>query len=205
MIRATFLITETNFHKKYQWLSLILFLSCQSVIKRLIQIGADEDETRSRSGSTLRGSRSVPDVRGHSVNDNGTNGDAPSATASRYQKRDSTYNRPSLSALEKRMKENNPPSLPPPSPLYNNGSSFEFNNAAFDANDISDSDELESEDTESDVHPSPWTDIKLDDDDDDDEIAPPNILFGKVSAFSFNNPSTWGFGKQNGKADLKTK
>lgn len=103
------------------------------------------------------------------------------------------------------MKENNPPSLPPPSPLYNNGSSFEFNNAAFDANDISDSDELESEDTESDVQPSPWTDIKLDDDDDDDEIAPPNILFGKVSAFSFNNPSTWGFGKQNGKADLKTK
>ncbi|XP_054756697.2 uncharacterized protein LOC129262582 [Lytechinus pictus] len=167
------------------------------VIKRLIPIGV-EDETRSRSGSTLRASRSVPDIRSR-ANDISANGHAHGVVSGRYQKRDSTYGRPSLSALEKRMKENNPPPLPPPSPLYNNGNSFEFNNAAFDMNDTSDSDELESEDTESDVQPPAWTDIKLDDDDDDD-IAPPKSLFGTVSSFSFNNPSTWGFGKQNGKA-----
>ena len=93
------------------------------------------------------------------------------------------------------MKENNPPPLPPPSPKYDNGKSFEFNNAAFDMNDLSDSDELESEDTESDVQPAPWADIKLDDDEDDNGVAPPKILFGTVASFSFNNPSTWGFGK----------
>ena len=155
----------------------------------MVQIGAQLEPSRPLPPSTLRGA-SAFDRSSEEQTNHQTNGDTSSS--SRYKKREARGSRPSISVIEKRMKENNP-ALPPP--MTNGNNVFHFDNAAFNVNDVGDAEEPgEPDDVDNDLpEPGVWTEIKLEEDDDRD-IAPPKELFTTVSAFSFHNPSTWGFG-----------
>ena len=159
----------------------------------MVHIGAELEPARPPPPSTLRGASAFDRASGNQPNHH-TNGDA--ASSSIYKKREARGSRPSLSVIEKRMKENNP-ALPPP--ITNGNNIFHFDNAAFNIQDVSDSEEPEPDDVDNDdvdndlPEPAVWTEKILDGDDDRD-IAPPKKLFTTVSAFSFHNPTTWGFG-----------